>query len=273
MLLLHVAVAALVSQWSWCLLARHAFRVHGLGLGHLVGIIATDIHMTILIIDEVDILTLLIITQGTGMTVDADLTHLNIAVVVIMTTTLPRIAVDGEGRMVTTCDRHHHDEARDIEMTIAAVCAATDTPIQPLPHVQKKETDAGETITPLVADGQVMKKTPTPDAPVMTKAITHGLTEPPLNFQKRMHLVMAITHLVVVITHLVVAITHLVLVITHLVLVITHLVVSITHLVMAITYLVMASLVLQDLRIVHGHQLSSGLIHQSERTLDHIPAD
>jgi hypothetical protein len=222
--------------------------------------------MTILVIDEVDILTLLIITQGTGMTVDADLTHLNIAVAVIMTTTLPRIAVDGEGRMVTTCDRHHHDEeARDIEMTIAA----TDTPIQPLPHVRKKETDAGETTTPLVADGQVMKKTPTADAPVMTKAITHGLTELPLNFQKRMHLVMAVTHLVVAITHLVTAIAHLVVAITHLVMAIAHLVVAITHLVMAITHLVMASLVLHDLRILHGHQLSSGLINQTERTLNY----
>lgn len=205
-------------------------------------ITATDIHMTILIIDEVDIL--------------------NIAVAVIMTTTLPRIAVDGEGLMVTTCDRRHHDEAREIEMTTAAVCVATDTPIQPLPHVRKKETDAGETITPLVADGQATKKTPTADTRVMMKAIAHGLTELPLNFQKWMHLVMVVTHLVVAATHLVIAITHLAMAITHLVM-------AITLLVMVITHLVMASLVPHDLRILRGHQLSSGLI-QSVRTLNHI---
>lgn len=247
-----VLLLRVAAQWSLCLVAGDAFRVHGHGHGHLVDNTATDIHTTILIVDEVDILTLLIITQDVGMTVDADLTRLNIAIAVIMTTTLPRIAVDGEGRMMTTCDRHHHDEARDIEMMTATVRAAADTPIQPLPHVRKKETDAGGTITPLVADGQVTKKTPATDAPVLTKAITHGLTELPLIFQKRMYLVMAVAHLVVAATHLVMAIT---------------------RLVMFTTHLVMASLVPRDLRILRGHQLSSGLINQSERTLNRIPAD
>lgn len=201
---------------------------------------AIDIHMTILIIDEVDIPTLLIITtQDVGMTVDADPTHLNMApVAVIVTTTLPRIAVDGEGRVMTTRDRHHHDEeARDIEMmTAAAANVATDTLIHPLPHVRKKETDAGETTTLLVADVKVTKKmSPTADVPAMTKEITHGLaelplTELPLMCQKHMYPVIAITHLV------------------------------------------MSSLILRGLRIIHGHQLSLGLIIQSKRTLNHPPA-
>ncbi|KAG2347113.1 hypothetical protein BDR05DRAFT_987725 [Suillus weaverae] len=166
-------------------------RVPG-SIGHV-----EHIHMTILIIDEVDIPTLLIITtQDVGMTVDADPTHLNMApVAVIVTTTLPRIAVDGEGRVMTTRDRHHHDEeARDIEMmTAAAANVATDTLIHPLPHVRKKETDAGETTTLLVAYIKMTKKmSPTADVPAMTKEITHGLaelplTELPLMCQKHIH--------------------------------------------------------------------------------------
>jgi hypothetical protein len=202
--------------------------VHDLGLGHLVDGTAIDF-TTILIMDEVDILTLLIITQDVGMTVDPDTTRLNMALaVVIMTTTLP----DGEGHAITR-DRHHHgEEAEDIEMMIAA--AAMDAPIHP--HVQKKEmmtplVAEGDVkaiarglpglplsiqkgidlvlaitplvlaitpvaSTPLVADGQVTKRTPCTDSPVVTKAIAHRLTEFPLSMQNRLDLVLAVTLLV-----------------------------------------------------------------------------
>jgi hypothetical protein len=169
--------------------------VHDLGLGHLVDGTAIDF-TTILIMDEVDILTLLIITQDVGMTVDPDTTRLNMALaVVIMTTTLP----DGEGHVITR-DRHHHgEEAEDIEMMIAA--AAMDAPIHP--HVQKKEM-----MTPLVAEGDV-------------KAIARGLPGLPLSIQEGMDLVLAITPIVPAITPIVLAITPIVLAITPIVLAIT----------------------------------------------------
>lgn len=224
---LSVLLLWVATQWSHYLLAGDTFHVHDLGLGHLVDRTPMDIHMiptmdevdirTILIIDEVDILTLLIIMEDVRTTI-----------AVIMTTTILRIAVDGEGRIMATRE-HHRDEARDIETMIIAVRPAVDAPIRPLPHVRRKETEAGEMILPLVADGQV------------TQVITHQLREVPLNCQKR---ILAITS--PAITHLAVAMVHLV--------------IAVAHLVLAITYLVMVSLILR------GHQLSSGLTNQKDRT-------
>jgi hypothetical protein len=85
---------------------------------------------------------------------------------------------------------------------------------------------------PLVADGQVTKRTPCTDSPVVTKAITYRLTEFPLCIQKRIVLVLAVTPLVTAIAQLVVAITHI------------------------------ASLLLHSLRVLRGHQLSSGLTNR-----------
>jgi hypothetical protein len=280
--------------------------VRDLGLGHLVDGTAIDF-TTILIMDEVDILTLLIITQDAGMTVDPDTTRLNMALaVVIMTTTLP----DGEGHVITR-DRHHRgEEAEDIEMMIAA--AAMDAPIHP--HVQKKEmmtplvaegdvkaiarglpglplsiqkridlvvaiTPLVVASTPLVADGQVTKRAPCTDSPVVTKAIAHRLTEFPLSMQNRMDLVLAVTPLVAdsqvtkrtpctdspVVTK---AITYR---LTEFPLCIQKRIVLIlaanAYLVVAITHI--ASLLLHSLRVLRGHQLSSGLSNQSNRTTNH----
>jgi hypothetical protein len=86
--------------------------------------------------------------------------------------------------------------------------------------------------TPLVADGQVTKRTLCADSPVVTKAIAHRLTEFPLSIQKRIVLVLAVTPLVTAIAQLVVAITHI------------------------------ASLLLHSLRVLRGHQLSSGLTNR-----------